>query len=131
MEDKTLDAGDLVRVVNENGGVQVKRLSGASLTGKVSADGAKLGSYVLADDVEILDTYKEGTPVRVYPSRLSGVSMSGDMVRYYALNTKGEISHLILNDVTGDMHQYGVITDVTEVNASLPTGVPDQLPVRV
>ena len=122
VEDKTLDAGDLVRVVNENGGVQVKRLSSASLTGKVSAGGAKLGSYVLADDVEILDTYKEGTPVRVYPSRLSGVSMSGDMVRYYALNTKGEISHLILNDVTGDMHQYGVITDVTEVNASLPTG---------
>ena len=44
------------------------------------------------------------------------------MVRYFALKCAGEISHLILDDVTGDLHQYGIITDVNEVNVSLPTG---------
>lgn len=120
--EKSLEEGDLVQVTVGDSDVQVKRLSKAALTGKVSADGAKLGSYVLADDVQIIDTYESHTPVRIYPSRLAGVELTGDMVRYYALNSNGEISHLILNDVTGDLYQYGIITDVNEVNVSLPTG---------
>ena len=120
--EKSLEEGDLVQVTVGDSDVQVKRLSKAALTGKVSADGAKLGSYALADDVQIIDTYESHTPVRIYPSRLAGVELTGDMVRYYALNSDGEISHLILNDVTGDLYQYGIITDVNEVNVSLPTG---------
>ena len=120
--EKSLEEGDLVQVTVGDSDVQVKRLSKATLTGKVSADGAKLGSYVLADDVQIIDTYESHTPVRIYPSRLAEVELTGDMVRYYALNSDGEISHLILNDVTGDLYQYGIITDVNEVNVSLPTG---------
>ena len=120
--EKSLEEGDLVQVTVGDSDVQVKRLSKAALTGKVSADGAKLGSYVLADDVQIIDTYESHTPVRIYPSRLAEVELTGDMVRYYAPNSDGEISHLILNDVTGDLYQYGIITDVNEVNVSLPTG---------
>ncbi len=120
--EKSLEEGDLVQVITGNSEVQVKRLNQVKLTGKVSSDGTKLGSYVLADDVQIIDTYESRTPIRVYPSRLTGVELTGSMVRYYALNSAGEISHLILDDVTGDLHQYGIITDVNEVNVSLPTG---------
>ncbi len=120
--EKSLEEGDLVQVITDDSEVQVKRLSTARLTGKVSADAAKLGGYELADDVQIIDTYEARTPMRIYPDRLAGVELSGDMVRYYALNGDGEISHLILNDVTGDLHQYGIITDVDEINMSLPTG---------
>ena len=120
--EKSLEEGDLVQVVIGNSEVQVKRLNQVKLTGKVSSDGTKLGSYVLADDVQIIDTYESRTPIRVYPSRLAGVELTGSMVLYYALNSAGEISHLILDDVTGDLHQYGIITDVNEVNVSLPTG---------
>lgn len=120
--DKNLEEGDLVRVMTGASDVEVKRLSAARLTGKLNAAAAKLGSYTLAEDVEIIDTYECCTPVRIYPDRLAGVEFSGDMVRYYALNADGEISHLILNDVTGDLHQYGVITDVQEINVTLPTG---------
>ncbi|MPM25518.1 hypothetical protein SDC9_72013 [bioreactor metagenome] len=41
------------------------------------------------------------------------------MVRYYTLDSKGEISRLILDDVTGDLCQYGVVTSVTEVEGSM------------
>ncbi|WP_209341877.1 S-layer homology domain-containing protein [Flavonifractor sp. AGMB03687] len=119
---QTLEVGDMVRVIAGDADVQVKRLSTTSLTGKMNSDGTKLGSYPLADNVEIIDTYEECTPVRIYPSRLAGVEFTGDMVRYYALNGNGEITHLILNDVTGDLHKYGIITDVNEVNTVLPTG---------
>ena len=120
-DNKNLDVGDLVRV-DTSGEGSVKRLSETRLTGKMSSDGAKLGSYPLATDVQIIDTYEERTPIKVYPQRLAGVNFSGDMVRYYVLNAKGEITHLILNDVTGDLHQYGVITKSEEVDVSIPGG---------
>lgn len=118
----TLEEGDMVRVIAGEDDVQVKQLSAVSLTGSVNADATALGKYPLASDVEIIDTYESCTPKRIYPSRLAGVEFTGDMVRYYALNARGEISHLILNDVTGDLHQYGIITDVTEISMALPTG---------
>ena len=120
-DNKNLDVGDLVRV-DTSGEGSVTRLSENRITGKMSSDGTKLGSYTLADDVQIIDTYKERTPIKVYPQRLAGVNFSGDMVRYYVLNAQGEITHLILNDVTGDLHQYGVITKSEEVDVSIPGG---------
>ena len=38
--------------------------------------------------------------------------MGSNQVRYYALDEKGCISHLILNDVTGETWQYGYLTNV-------------------
>lgn len=109
--DKTFEPGDLVQVT---GGTQVSRLSSASLTGRVSADGTSIGSYALAANAEILDTCGDTQTLRVYPSRLAGVNLTSGMVRWYSTNAQGEIDRLILNDVTGDLHQYGVLTDVTE-----------------
>lgn len=109
--DKTFDPGDLVQVT---GGTQVSKLTSAALTGKVSADGTSIGSHALASNVEILDTYGDTQTLRVYPSRLVGVNLTSGMVRWYSTNAQGEIDRLILNDVTGDLHQYGVLTDVTE-----------------
>ena len=91
-----------MRVNTDGDTIEVKRLTTSTLTGKMSNDGTKLGTYPLADDVQILDTYESCTPIRIYPDRLKGVKFDGNMVRFYALNAQGEISHLILNDVTGD-----------------------------
>lgn len=118
---KNLEVGDLVRVETTGEG-SITRLSETRLTGKMNSDGTKLGSYTLADDVQIIDTYEARTPIRVYPQRLANVNFTGDMVRYYVRNAQGEITHLILNDVTGDLHKYGVITDVNEVDVSIPGG---------
>ena len=73
--------------------------------------------------MQILDTYESCTPIRIYPDRLKGVKFDGNMVRFYALNAQGEISHLILNDVTGDLHQYGVITSVEELDLGTMMGI--------
>lgn len=113
-DDKNIKADALVEVSTAGGNVVVKRLSSTTLTGKVNSAGTKLGSHTFAADVEILDVY-DNAGVRVYPQRLAGVNLSDSkMVRYYRLNSAGEISHLILNDVTGDVHQYGVITEAKE-----------------
>lgn len=113
---KNLEAGQLVRVEAGSETV-ITRLSETRLTGTMNGDGTKLGVYNLADNVEIIDTYESCTPIRVYAQRLAGVKFTEGMVRYYVLNPQGEISHLILDDVTGDIHQYGVITKVDEIES--------------
>ncbi|NLF35148.1 MAG: S-layer homology domain-containing protein [Clostridiales bacterium] len=113
-----LRAGALVQVATGASGAEVKTLSGKSLSGKVASDGAGLGAYILARDVEILDTSETGAALRVYPSRLAGVSLASGMVRFYRLNAKGEIDRLILEDVTGDYHLYGVLTSVQETEGT-------------
>ena len=42
-------------------------------------------------------------------------------VRYYTLNDNGEIDRLILNDVTGDLWKYGVLDDIRNIAANLPS----------
>ena len=108
--------GTLVQAVASGDGVEIKNLSSASLSGKVNADGTKLGGRSFAADVEILDTYGDHG-VRVYPERLAGMEITESMVRYYLLDGSGDISRLILKDATGDMHTYGVITSVSEINS--------------
>lgn len=115
------EAGDLVRVAITNGQIQVRRLSTTStLEGTITADGKRLGSYTLADNVGILDT-SGSSVVRLYPSRLAGMKLTKSMVRFYSTNEQGEIDHLILKDATGDMHSYGILTSVNEINEGMMT----------
>ena len=118
-QDKYLSEGDLVRVTGSGDSIQVKRLSNASLSGSFNSDATKLGRYALADDVEILDTYGDTAAIRVYPNRLSGVTLKDDAVRFYSTNEQGEIDRLILEEVTGDMHTYGVLTSAKEINSGM------------
>lgn len=94
-----------------------------TLSGKVDASKNKLGSYTLADDVQILDTLGTSDDdtaryCRIYPQRIDGVTISASKVRYYSKNTEGEIDKLILSDVTGDCYDYGVILKADSVTGS-------------
>ena len=120
--DKSLNypKGWLVEIRVTPEGESVSGIENKVVTGKVNADATALGSYALADDVQILDTTAEGVAGTVRPSRLAGTDLNLLNVRYYTLNEKGEIDRLILNDVTGDLWKYGVLDDVKNlaVNAS-------------
>ncbi len=114
---RVYSVGDVVQMTADaDGKAALKRVQKNSLSGRVSADGAMLGNYPLARDVEILDTY-EDVGVRVFPSRLAGVHLTKEMVHYYSLNPQGEIQQLILNDATGDMHRYGIVTSVQDLSS--------------
>ena len=111
--------GGVVRaVVGQGGEVALRGLTSATLTGKVSADGAKLGKYAFAQNVEILDVGDKRGAV-LYPKRLAGLNLDSGKVRWYALNTQGEIETLILNNVTGDVYSYGIITYFEEQGEEL------------
>lgn len=115
--------GDLIEAsVSDAGQTTVRRLSTSSLTGKVSADGSKLGNTPLADDVQILDTW-ESSALRIYPERLAGATLSSGDVRYYTKNANGEIDRLVLGDYTGDLHQYAVLTGIQDMSSDISINV--------
>ncbi len=111
----SLEAGDLVSVSVSASVTSISKLNSETKpVGKVNSSATAIGKYALADDVQILD-YNEDGICTVSPGRLSGVNFTASMLKFAKYNTAGEISHLILNNVTGDMYSYGILT---EINAS-------------
>ena len=112
--------GSLVRatVAAQGGQVTLRGLNSASLSGKVNKEGTKLDRYTFAQGAEILDI-SEGRGALLYPGRLAGLSLKHSQVKYYSLNPQGEIESLILNDVTGDAYQYGIITRFEETGEGM------------
>ncbi len=112
-------AGSLVQVTLTSGGeAKLERLSQSSVSGKVNSAADKLGSVSFADSVEILDSNKDGATAKIYPSRLAGMTLDNDDVKYVRKNAAGEIDILILNDATGDLYSYGILTSVKETDMS-------------
>lgn len=117
-EDK-FDAGDLIEVTQGSGRTTVQKRGGTGLSGKVSATAEKIGNVELAADAEILDTYGDGTNRTVAASRLAGVTLKSGDVRGYVTDESGRVTQLFLNDVTGDAHSYGVLTEKETVDVQM------------
>ncbi len=88
--------------------------------GAVDSDTLKIGTHTVAEGANILDITtndsddEPGAYTVTYLQRLDGVYVEANKVLYCKKNNKGEISDLILQNVTGDAYSYGVITNLTE-----------------
>ena len=118
-----LSAGKLVTVSTTQSGTNVRSLSAKRLEGAVSKDGDSLGNYKFAAGVQILDTDDNGGYARIYPSRLAGVKLSGDNVRYYTLNAAGEIDRMVLQNVTGDTQPYVYVSGIEDHSSEMNISV--------
>lgn len=101
----------LVQVDFTASGAAVSFLKSKYISGTVS--GGAIGIYPMAKDIRILDVNETNT-VCVYASRLTGAVIERSDVRFYAENSAGEITDLILKDFTGDLYSYGVMTGAKE-----------------
>ena len=110
--------GSVVRAVVAGGQISLRGQGNASLSGQVSKDGTKLDKYTFAPGAEILDV-SDTHGVVIYPVRLAGLKLDRGQVSWYSLNPQGEIETLILNDVTGDAYQYGVLTRAEETGEGM------------
>ncbi len=102
--------GDIAKLTYKNGAAFLSHyyLSNKNFNNSTfSSDASTLGDIKVASNIKILD--RKGTNyISIFPSRLAGVTLTDASVLYYAFNDNGELSQLILNDVTGDIDSYGV-----------------------
>ena len=116
----TFEEEDLIRITYKNGKGEVSKLAEQN-TGwgnlQASANGRQLGDKKLAANVSILD-YSGGSYIKVYPIRLSNAIIMDNDILYYATNADGEITELILKDMTGDLDSYGIFTGFTYTGGS-------------
>jgi hypothetical protein len=103
----SISVGNVVSVEYRNGNLKISRASDKYIN---------LSDYKLAENVEILDVNEYGEYCVVYPSRLGKTALSGDDIKYYSLNSSGQIDRLILNNVTGDLGKYGIVTSSQEID---------------
>ena len=116
-----------VSVTFENGtAIPSKNLSNSGVSGKFvwSSDSKKLGSSQLDDDISILEVsttkaYETATTATVFPQRLNGMSLGSSDVLYASKNADGYVDELILDDTTGDMHTYGIMTKAKSTSNSM------------
>lgn len=106
--------GATVSVVVGANGTTVAALQKQRISGTVNAAGTSIGSYRFAANAEILDTDGSGGYVRIYPQRLAQSTLQESHVLHYALNDVGEIQSMILQRATGDMWQYGFVTEYAD-----------------
>ncbi|QIB68102.1 S-layer homology domain-containing protein [Aminipila butyrica] len=104
----TIEPGDVVKVTfDSSGNLQISSVSG-SLYGTVDSALMTIGSNKISSTATILDTY-EGAYTATSVSRLDGLQLDSGDVLYYEAKS-GYITSLVLENVTGDALQYGVIT---------------------
>lgn len=89
---------------------------GSNISGKVDADLYTIGSVTIASNARIIDT-SLGNYAPVSMARLSGITFSSDDVLYYEASG-GKVTTLILNDVTGDTAEYGLIISAKLADSS-------------
>ena len=123
--DKSSSVNKVCKITIKDGKAQVgSSISATSVSGAVSYSDLLIGNNRISSDVTILDVAKNvysDVPLytKTYMQRLDGVTLMDGQVLYTQKNSNGEISEMILQNVTGDMYSYGIITSVTKQGTSV------------
>lgn len=105
----------VVKVTFKDGLASVATYTRQGISGKINAETRMLGTIPFAESVHILDVVpmeksKGGAYASIFLQRLDQMDLGIKKVLYYDLNNRGQITDLILNDVTGECYSYGIIT---------------------
>lgn len=96
---------------------------GGNVSGYVNYDTYLIGKTPIAKNVKIIEIDDNGNMIFPTLSRLDGVSIASSSVLLASKNSSGVIDGIILKNVTGDMHKYGLITDITKSSSSDNNGI--------
>ncbi len=116
--DKSQSLNKVCKITLKDGKAQVgASVNATSISGKVSYSDMTIGSKPVSQNVVIVDVAQNvysDVPLyaKTYMQRLDGKTLSAGSVLYAETNSKGEISAMITQNVTGDMYSYGIVTSV-------------------
>jgi hypothetical protein len=94
---------------NTKGKINTGKLTSASSSNSFQIDGMKLGDYTVTAGVRIFEQVNGGAVAEIDLSHLDMGSIPANKIAAYRLNSSGMVDYLVLNAVTGDAYQYGMI----------------------
>lgn len=118
--DRSVYVNKAARIQLKDGKAIVNALSaGSSLSGYVNYTKRTIGGKGVSEDVKIIDTAKlAGNNIavyaRIYLQRIDGIELAANNVVYYSTNSAGQIDEMILQNVTGDMFDYGMVVSASK-----------------
>lgn len=116
--DYSENLNSVVKLSFSNGYARTVTTSESSVGGTFNWTSKKLGSDKLSSSVNILDIGTRDNSMgsmyaKIYGQRLDGLDIQAKKVLYAEKNSSGEITSLILDDVTGDAFEYGLVVSST------------------
>ena len=118
MDEDWVDTGDMIQITfDANGKMDISNpTSRAGVSGKVNASLYTIGNAKIATSAIIMDT-SLGNYAITSMSRLNGIDLDGSKVLYYEASG-GQVTSMVLDDVTGDTAKYGVVTQKSSGDTS-------------
>ncbi|MBQ7718659.1 MAG: S-layer homology domain-containing protein [Clostridia bacterium] len=117
--DSTVSDNQVVRLSFENGKAKAKSLiAPKTYSGLFNYSNLMFDDKKISKNIEILEIIQKNgnnniSYGKVYPQRLDGVKINPNEVLYAETDSSGAVTKLILNDVTGDLYSYGIVTKAT------------------
>ena len=114
--------GKPVSVVFSGGAYTVNQISqGGGLSGTLDAQRGTFAGYSLSSNLRILEVDKKNGYAVLYPQRLDGVYFPSGSILYFELNSKNEVTALVIKEekiggISGDTYLYGTVTSVSAVS---------------
>ncbi len=110
--------GNAVSVDLSTGKFRTVSKGSGSDSGFINASSLTWGKRPIDRNIKILEIDDNGNMISLTLSRLDGVNLKSSSILLSSANASGAIDGLILKNVTGDMHKYGLITKVDRSSVS-------------
>ncbi|NLM84402.1 MAG: S-layer homology domain-containing protein, partial [Clostridiales bacterium] len=103
-------AGDFVSVYSSAAGqMTLVRLTGSNVTGTLNLETGRLGTAPLSPAVRVYERAGKGAAVQIRLSDIALKTVPASRVLFAAKDSKGAVTLLLLDDVTGDRYTYGML----------------------
>ncbi len=112
--DSTSLVGYAVEVNYSTGKIRALTNASGATSGYINANGYLWGNTPLSQNIKLLEMDDNGNIISLSLSRLDGVNLKSEKVLLMSKNSSGAIDGLIIKNVTGDTHKYGIITSVNK-----------------
>ncbi len=106
----TAEEGELVRVSSSGAGkLTVSRVSGNGVSGALDVAGRKVGTTALNGGCRFFEKVGNSAMREIFYDDLTCASVPSSKITYAHKDSGGNIDVLIFDDVTGDLHTYGMV----------------------
>lgn len=110
--------GDLVKVTSTGEGKLSASPAESSVSLSLDLTGGTLGSIPLAEDVAVYERAGDSAVVEIDLDDILVSTVSSSHIDFYATNARGEVSLLLLDDVTGGAYTYGILNKGSQTGGS-------------